>query len=91
MTLQELIDIADAVYPDGLVGAYHQNITVDNGDTLAKFLVIELRETFDTDASDDEQLAAAERAVYAAIGELEAVREALTLEWSKRQKGKDNG
>ena len=87
MTLQELIDIADAVYPDGMVGMYHREPRKNHGDILAKFLATELRETFDTDATDDEQLVTAERAVYAAIGELEAVREALTLEWSKRQKG----
>lgn len=91
MTLQEIIDIADYAYPDGLIGAYHQNITVDNGDTLSQFIAIELRETFDPDATDAEQLVAAEHVTEQALNELEAVREAFTAAWLKTQKGQDNG
>jgi hypothetical protein len=47
------------------------------GDTLGKFIVIEIAETFDPEASDEEQLHEAARILSTAIGELRGVRNAL--------------
>ena len=77
MTLNDLIKIVDEVYPDGMVGLYHKNPGRNHGDTLAKFLAAELKETFSPDRSDAEQLSTAESKVYTAVNDLQNVRDAL--------------
>ena len=47
------------------------------GDSLAEFVVREIYETFDKDASDDEQISRALNAMDAALGDLGAVAAAL--------------
>lgn len=73
MTLKEIINVADRVYPDGLVGDYRRKPDEDHGDGLAKFIAIELKETYDEKATDTEQLVEALRAMKAASRELRAV------------------
>ena len=47
------------------------------GDTLAEFVVVELRETYDPSGSDAEQIAEASRVMGAAADQLRRVAEAL--------------
>ena len=75
MTLDEIIQMADEAYPDGLVARAHKG--EDVGDTLALFIVRELTDIYDPDASDAEQAAAASGALGTAIDELQAVCSAL--------------
>ncbi len=75
MTLDEIIQMADEAYPDGLVARAHKG--EDAGDTLALFIVRELADTYDPDASDAEQATAASGALGTAIDELQAVCSAL--------------
>jgi hypothetical protein len=82
MTFENIIDIADSVYPDRLIRGAWGNRNGDGeledvGDTLAIFIVRELQDTFDAEASDTDQLKEAVRAMDSAINELTAVREAL--------------
>jgi hypothetical protein len=72
MELKEIIEIASSVYPEGLViQAYEANGNV--GDGLAEFIVRELKDTYDSQASDMEQLEEAERVMKNAQKELENV------------------
>ena len=75
MTLDEIIQMADEAYPDGLVARAHKG--EDVGDTLALFIVREFADIYDPDASDAEQAAAASGAVETAIDELQTVCSAL--------------
>lgn len=75
MTLDEILAVADAAYPDGLVAAAADDMDV--GDTLAEFIFRELQDTYDAGASDEQQLAEAVRVMATAREELEAVEEAL--------------
>lgn len=70
-TLDALIAIANDAYGDDLVRAYADG--AGDGDTLAKFLATELRDTFDP--SNPHVVAAA--AVGRAVAELARVRDAL--------------
>ncbi len=75
MTLDKVIQMADEAYPDGLVARTHKG--EDVGDTLALFIVRELADIYDPDASDAEQAAAARGAMGTAIDQLQAVCSAL--------------
>ncbi len=77
MRLSEIIAIADRVYPDGLVQAYFEAPEGQHGDTLAKFIAVELREVYDAEAGSEEQLSEAVRAMRRAKDELENVLAAL--------------
>jgi hypothetical protein len=81
MKFIELLELANEAYSDGfLMEAYKgEGVPVDLkcGDTLASFLVIELKETFDPDASDQKQLETAHHAVFMAQAELSAICTAL--------------
>ncbi len=77
MRLSEIIAIADRVYPDGLVQAYFEDPEGHHGDTLAKFIAVELREVYDAEAGTEEQLSEAVRAMRRARDELESVVAAL--------------
>ena len=92
MKLLELLDAAKAAYPDEALGQFYNPKTgkrarFTGGDTLARFIVIELIETFDTEASDGDQLERAisvlERAqdeLGGVIGKLFSMSEALPKE-----------
>lgn len=75
MIFDEILAIADAAYPDGLVGAVSEGMEV--GDTLAEFIFRELQDTYDPEASDEQQLAEAVRVMTTARQELEAVETTL--------------
>jgi hypothetical protein len=77
MSLYEIIRIAEAAYPDGLIGRYFPEPSKNHGDTLAKFITAELKDTFDPEASDAQQLLEALRVLTVAANQLEEVRHAL--------------
>ncbi len=65
MQLVELLNRANKGYPDGYLSEYYDAATGQpkpgSGDTLAKFVVLELAETFDPEATDEEQINQAAR------------------------------
>lgn len=84
MTANQLVCRAASVYPEGYVLEYwdmdkgepKQNRA--GGDTLAQFIAGELAETFDPEASEGEQIAAAVRVMQTAADDLAAVAQALS-------------
>jgi hypothetical protein len=78
MTLNQLIKTASKGYPDGLVEKTHAGD--DCGDGLASFIALELRETFDDDASNKEQLDTAIDVVSRAVKDMDGVLHSLLLE-----------
>lgn len=77
MLLTEIIDIASGAYPDGLVKEYALLPDEEHGDTLAKFIAIELGEVYDPNESNLDQLQSAIKAMATARDELAAVAAAL--------------
>lgn len=80
LTLIELLKMANRGYPDGFLSEYYDNTgkhRVGDGDTLAKFIVLELRDTFDADTTRDEQIEEAHRVLNNAIRDLEGVIQAI--------------
>lgn len=80
MSVRELLDKANRGYPDGFLSEYYNtkgNFREGRGDTLAEFIVVELIETFDPDATEDEQLDEAVRAMERAREDIEGVIRAL--------------
>ena len=77
MELKKLVDIVDEAYPDGLVGLYFQGPEGKHGDTLAKFIASELKDTFNAEATDKEQLTTAAHQMRIACQELQGVVDAL--------------
>ncbi len=81
LSLVELLNLANDVYPDGFLGEYFNPETGEqqqgSGDTLARFIVAELTETFDPDASRTSQLTEARIALTNAIDVLGQVAEGL--------------
>jgi hypothetical protein len=75
--LKELIAIVDDAYPDGLVGQWFDEPEGHHGDTLAKVIAIELKETFEPKATSGEQIAEAIRVMSVAWRKLDYVIEAL--------------
>lgn len=83
MKLNELIRRAASGYPDAQVLEYwdfagakpHSN--PQGGDTLAHFVALELAETFDSEASEDDQVSGAVRAMSRAVHDLQSVIYAL--------------
>lgn len=49
---------------------YHREPKGSHGDTLAKFIVTEVTETFDAEASDADQVAEVRRVILRAAGDL---------------------
>lgn len=84
MTLNDMINRAANGYPDGYVLVYwdpkkqrvKQN-PVNGGDTLAKFIAAELKDTFDPDAPEANQVETAVAALQRAVDELQGVISAL--------------
>jgi hypothetical protein len=79
LTLVQLLEAANRVYPDGQLSWYFDEATgesirnPDGGDTLALFIVLELAETFDNDAERTVQLGEAIRVMERAASELNGV------------------
>lgn len=84
MTLNQLICRAASVYPEGYVLHYWDLAKQEpkpnpaGGDTLALFIAQELAETYDPDASDTEQVAAAVKAMQSAADDLAAIAGSLS-------------
>jgi len=82
MTLNELMELANDGYPDDQISACWdpvlQDITDYTGDTLATFIVIELKETFDPEQEDLEQRAVALNALNRAIDEIQSVMDSIS-------------
>lgn len=74
--LKDIIQIADRVYPDGLVGQAAKRKKV--GDGLAEFIYRELKETFDPKASALDQVNEAKRVMETAVRETSAVAQAFS-------------
>lgn len=81
LTLVELLNMANQGYPDGFLSGYYNGKTGSkkrgSGDTLAQFIVIELRETFDEEAPREEQIEEAHRVLNNGIRDLEGVIRAI--------------
>jgi hypothetical protein len=77
MTLEQIIDIADQAYPDGFIRLYFDEPDGQHGDTLAKFIVLEIKETYDADTDDTAQLRVAFEAMLSGAAELDKVGMAL--------------
>ena len=81
--LSLIIKTASDAYDDGLVEQYwdwkygEHRSSDEPGDTLAKFIAIELGEVYDPEAERSENLAFAVHAMDNAIEQLQAVRDAL--------------
>ena len=96
MKLNELMEIVSAAYPDGLIAVEYWDFKREcprrnpkGGDTLALFIALEIKDTYDADAADKQQIQTALRAIERARGDLDAVSGALTGELEKRQGGND--
>jgi len=81
MTLNHLIKTASKGYPDDLVEMIHAGNDGRDppmvADGLASFVATEIKETFDEDASNKEQLDTAIGVVHKAIEDLEGVLNSL--------------
>lgn len=77
----ELLNKANMGYPDGFLSTYYDEKTgkliEGSGDDLAKFIVIELQETFDENLSDEEQINEANRVLEKAKQDIDDVIVAL--------------
>lgn len=73
--LVELLKLVDEGYPDGVIAEHFDPETGEvlkgRGDTLAEFVVIEIGETFDEDATDEVQLEEARRCLRMAVDDLQ--------------------
>lgn len=84
MQLVDLLDKAKAGYPDETLGDYYDPQTGElnphgSGDTLAKFVVVELIETFNPERSGMLQIEEAKSVIRTAMLELSCVYDALKL------------
>lgn len=79
MTVDEIIDVASAAYPDGLVRLYHDDPSTNHGDSIAKFIANEIKEAHRVreGAAAAVQLDTAIRYLRRAREDLEAVEHAL--------------
>ena len=83
MKLNDLIDHANRYYPDDMVQQNWNYVESRPktgraaGDTLALFIVRELADTFNPEASDEDQLHEAARVIQTATDELCRVAEGL--------------
>lgn len=82
LTLLELLNLANDAYPDGFLAEYYDAKTGERqqggGDSLARFIVAELSETFDPNAPRTAKLQEARNALNHAVDDLERVIEALS-------------
>lgn len=80
-TILELLELANQAYDDGFLSTYYTKKGTLNrrgtGDTLAKFIVIELIETFDPKATKQAQLWTAIKAVESAKYQCDELQEHL--------------
>lgn len=93
MTLNDLMKLANRAYPDGYIARYWnfekgKPIPSGRGDRLARAIVEELVETFDPEASEDEQRGVAAHLMLQASEDLQAVSH--ELEWGKLDEAPEN-
>ena len=83
MTLNQLVCRAASVYPEAYVLTYWDALkeepksNPDADDTLAEFIALELYQSYEPDAGDDEQLATAVKVMQSAADDLQAIAHAL--------------
>lgn len=81
MTLNELLEIIHRAYPDELTrecwNEARQRACGGAGDTLAEFIVREIADTYDAEATDEAQLDEALRVMRRACTDVTGVIEAL--------------
>jgi hypothetical protein len=81
LSLVELLNVANEAYDDGYLAEYFDPDTggpkTGSGNTLAEFIVREIRDTFDSNATRSAQLEEARRVLRNAIDDLESVIERL--------------
>ena len=81
LSLVELLNLANEAYADGYLAEYFDPETgerrLGSGDTLAQFIVAEIRDKFDAEASRDDQIREARLALSHAVDDLEGVMEKL--------------
>lgn len=88
MTLDQIIEIADNEYGDGLVEEAYRTKRTGLGDSLALFIAQELEETHEHGASDADQLWEAYRVMRLAkvqITDLEEAFENLAVEAQRKE------
>lgn len=78
MTIEKLIEIADDAYPDGLIKLYFEDPDGGYGDTLAGFIAEELKETFNDELTDHEQIRDAVKVLIKAVTQISYVIGALS-------------
>lgn len=93
MQLNDLIHIASAAYPDGLIAEEYWDFergrprkNPDGGDTLAQFIANEISDTYDPDATDRNQIRTAMKALSMASDDLAAVMAALARQSDQTKK-----
>lgn len=81
MKLIELMQKANAGYPDGFLANYYNPKTGQkkrgSGDGLAQFIAVELIETFSDDTDEDAQIQTAVHMLENAIRDIQATIDAL--------------
>lgn len=83
MTLNQLVCRAASAYQDANMMEYWDALkkkpkpNLGGGDTLAEFVALELYESFDPGAGDDEQIATAVKLMQSAADDLAAVAHAM--------------
>ena len=81
MKLNKLLEIVHRAYPDEMTrecwDSRSQRARSESGDTLAEFIVREIADTYDAEATDEAQLDEALRVTRRACTELTGVIEAL--------------
>lgn len=83
ISINDIIKAASGAYDDGLIEQYwewkHESHRKSDapGDTLAKFIAIELEEVYDPDSGRQANLELAEKALARAEDQLRAVRGAI--------------
>jgi len=81
MTLITILDKANQAYSDGFLAEYYDENTGEanngGGDSLARFIVSGIRETYNPASCDRDQIVVARQVLSRAIGDLEAVQAAL--------------
>lgn len=85
MTLDEIIAIANDHYHAGLVLHYHKG--EEGYDTLAKFIAVELKDTYSPSASSEAQLREALHAMETARDQLEEVATAFRRALKRQEAG----
>ena len=83
LTLKDILDTANKYYSDGYLSEYYDENgnppkVHGSGDKLAEFIVLEIRETFDENASDNEKITTAIRSMSTAVSDLAGVIRALS-------------